>query len=140
MLIVFNVVIVSISFVIFFLGMKNISRRYLSRGKLEFCDCKAKSACSSFRAVLALMCKFSELCLMGQGLGYNLSLSHFGVGETAQHILIGQAYRVDRVLDIYVLTSTGRDRLSERPGSNVIVPALPMSLFDCVEMVSHSSE
>ena len=120
--------------------MKSISRRYLNRGKLEFCDCKAKSACTSFRAVLALMCKFSELCLMGQGLGYNLSLSHFGVGEAAQHILIGQAYRVDRVLDIYVLTSTGRDRLSERPGSNVIVPALPMSLFDCVEMVSHAPE
>ena len=119
--------------------MKTVARRYLNRGKLEFCDCKAKSACTSYRATMAVMCKFSELCLMGQGLGFNLSLSHFGVGERAQQILIGQAYRVDRELEIYVLTSTGRERLSERPESNVIVPALPMSLFDCVEMISHKS-
>ena len=86
------------------------------------------------------MCKFAELCLMGQGLGYNLVLSNFGVGEKAQHIMIGQAYRIDRKLDIYVLTTYGRDRLNDRPESVVVVPALPMSLFDCVEMVSHSTD
>ena len=119
--------------------MKAVARRYLDHGKLEFCDCKSRSACASYRAVMAIMCKFSELCLMGQGLGFNTALSHFGVGERAQQILIGQAYRVDRELDIYVLTSTGRDRLSDKPESSVIVPALPMSLFDCIEMVSHST-
>ena len=118
--------------------MKTIAKRYLNRAKLEFCDCKAKSACASYRIVMALMCKFAELCLMGQGLGYNLVLSHFGVGDKAQQVLIGQAYRVDRELDIYVLTSFGRDRLNERPETKVIVPALPMSLFDGVEMVSHT--
>ena len=113
-----------------------MAKRYLAKGKLDFCDCKSKSACTSYKAVMAVMCKFSELCLMGQNLGYNLSLSYFGVGERSQQILIGQAYRLDKELGIYLLTSVGRSRLSERPESVIIVPALPMSLFDCVEMVS----
>ena len=119
--------------------MKAVAKRYLNKGKLDFCDCKAKSTCTAYKAVMAVMCKFSELCLMGQNLGYNMGLSYLGVGEKSQRILIGQAYRLDRELGIYLLTSIGRDRLTERPESSIVVPALPMSLFDCVEMVSLGS-
>ena len=114
--------------------MNRVARRLLDRGVLNFCDCKDGAFCKSYRPAMGLMCKFLELCLLSQSLGFNTSLSHFGVGSNSQKILAVKAYRHDPDLNIYVLTDTGRERLSERPGSDVIFPASPLSLFDCLEM------
>ena len=111
-----------------------MARRLMDRGRLNFCECKEGIFCKSYRATMALMCKFLELCLVSQSLGYSLGLSHFGVGEKSQSGLVGKAYRMDPDLSIYVLTDTGRERLTEKRGSEVVFPALPMSLFDCIEM------
>ena len=116
------------------LGSNRVARRLLDRGMLNFCDCKEGVFCKSFRAAMALMCKFLELCLISQSLGFNISLSHFGVGDKSQKLLAAQAYRHDPDLNVYVLTDKGRDRLSERPGSDIIFPAVPLSLIDSVEM------
>ena len=85
---------------------------------------------------MALMCKFLELSLVAQSLGFSVGLSHFGVGARSQKGLVGKAYRIDPDLNIYVLTEMGRERLSERPGSDIIIPAMPLSLFDGIEMVA----
>ena len=118
----------------FFLGMNRVARRLLERGNLNFCDCKEGVYCKSYRATMALMCKFLELCLVSQTLGFSVGLSHFGVNERSQKGIVGKAYRLEPDLDVYILTDMGRERLSERPGSDIQFPALPLSLFDGIEM------
>ena len=114
--------------------MNRVARRLLDRGMLNFCDCKDGTFCKSYRPAMALMCKFIELCLLSQSLGFNTSLSTFGVGSKSQKTMSVEAYRHDPDLNVYVLTDIGRARLTDRPGSDVIFPAAPLSLFDCVEM------
>ena len=115
--------------------MNRVARRLLDRGQLNFCDCKDGIYCKSYRATMALVCKFLELCLVSQGLGFSVGLSYFGVGSKTQKGLVGKTYRLDPDLNIYVLTDTGRQRLTEKPGSDIFFPALPVCLFDGVEMI-----
>ena len=114
--------------------MNRVARRLMDRGTLNFCDCKEGVHCKSYRATMALMCKFLELCLLSQSLGFSVGLSHFGVGSKSQQSLVGKAYRHDPDLNVYVLTDMGRERMTERPGSDIVFPALPLSLFDSIEM------
>ena len=115
--------------------MNRVARRLLDRGSLNFCDCKEGVHCKSYRATMALMCKFLELCLVAQSLGFNISLSHFGVGERSQKGLVGKAYLLDPDLNVYIITDMGRERLTDRPATDIHFPALPLSLFDGIEMV-----
>ena len=114
--------------------MNRVARRLMDRGTLNFCDCKDGTSCKSYRMTMALMCKFLELCLISQSLGFSVGLSHFGVGSKSQQGLVGKAYHHDPDLNVYVLTDMGRERLSERPGTDVIFPAIPLSLLDSIEM------
>lgn len=115
--------------------MNRVARRLLDRGNLNFCDCKEGIYCKSYRPTMALICKFLELCLVAQTLGFSVGLSHFGVGARSQQGLIHKAYRLEPDLNVYVITDTGRERLTERPSSNIHFPALPISLFDGLEML-----
>ena len=115
--------------------MNRVARRLLERGSLNFCDCKEGDTCKSYRPTMAVLCKFLELCLVSQSLGFSTSLSHFGVGERTQKGLVGKAYRLEPDLDVYIITDMGRERLTERPASDIHFPALPLSLFDGIEMV-----
>ena len=116
------------------LGMNRVARRLLDRGTLNFCDCKDGAFCKSYRPAMALMCKFLELCLISQSLGFSVGLSHFGVGSRSQTGLVGKAYRHDPDLNIYVLADFGRDRMTDRPGSDIVFPAIPLSLLDGIEL------
>lgn len=81
---------------------------------------------------MSLALKFTEICLYALGLGYNLSLSFFGLDERSQKIMITyHGYYFDRESGLYILGDYAKGLLRE---SKFISPAIPPCIFDCVPM------
>ena len=115
-----------------FLEGKKLALRFMETGVLKFCDCEKKVRCRTQAPVLALALKLSELCLYSIGLGYNIGMSHFGVSEATQKVMVsGLGYDLEPVSGLYILSDNGKAVLK---GSKSVCPALPPFVFDCIKM------
>ena len=105
----------------------------MKTGKLAFCECERQyNKCSAFDNTMSLALKFTELCLYSLGLGYNTSLSYFGLDERSQKIMISHfGYYFDAESGLYILGEYAKNLLRD---SKFTSPAVPTCIFDCVPM------
>ena len=109
-----------------------IGRDFMLTGKLSFCPCEKKGKCSSFDVTLSVALKLTELCLYALGLGYNISLSFFGLDERSQKLMLShQGYYYDSESGLYILTENAKRLLRD---SKFVSTAVPTCIFDCVQM------
>ena len=107
----------------------------MANGQLLFCACdRVYNKCPAFDNTMSLSLKFTELCLYALGLGYNLSLSFFGLDARSQKMMVSHyGYYYDRESGLYILGDYAKNLLRE---SKFTCPAIPPCVFDCIQMPS----
>ena len=104
----------------------------MKNGQLRFCTCDRGNKCPAFESTMSMALKFAEFCLYALGLGYNLSLSYFGLDERSQKQMISiHGYYYDQESGLYILGDNAKSMLRD---SKFISPAIPVCVFDCVPM------
>lgn len=109
-----------------------VGRELMSKGRLTFCTCDKKNKCPAFDSTMSMALKFTELCLYALGLGYNMSLSYFGLDENSQKLMISiHGYYYDQESGLYILGEYAKNLLRD---SKFTSPAIPACVFDCISM------
>ena len=104
----------------------------MKNGQLSFCTCGRSNKCPAFDNTMALALKLTEFCLYALGLGYNLSLSYFGMDESSQKQMISIfGYYFDPESGLYIMGEYAKNLLRD---SKFTSPAIPVCVFDCIQM------